>query len=342
MAQSKAGKNTIPSVRAAFSMVNQYLRALQDKGLIRFVPVGNKGYAYEPTEEGAALRRSMFAAYSGELVRLYSALKRCIQEKVSGLAAQGIRKIALFGASETCEVVLSALAESHFDVVAVVDNDTQKQGTMFKGHAVCAPEVLSYLPIQAVVITSFGHQDEIFTQLAPLASDKGMRIRIVFSPRETNRRLRAGGPTRARRRNRFHIASFRSTSARPASAAPAPAPPGRTAAWGRDRTCQKASRKSVFSGPWPTPATDVFEEGRGAARFFYTSCRRDRPSPPRKHHRASDTLPQFDGTLTIREDSRTFSVSGRGVSPAADRRQASLFSPSTKESRVAHGHDRTA
>lgn len=112
--------------------------------------------------------------------------------------------------------------------------------------------------------------------------------------------------------------------------------------WGRDRTCQKASRKSVFSGPWPTPATDVFEEGRGAARFFYTSCRRDRPSPPRKHHRASDTLPQFDGTLTIREDSRTFSVSGRGVSPAADRRQASLFSPSTKESRVAHGHDRTA
>lgn len=158
------------------AMVNQYLRALQDKGLIRFVPVGNKGYAYEPTEEGAALRRSMFAAYSGELVRLYSALKRCIQEKLTPLAGKGVRKIALFGASETCEVVLSALAEADFDVVAVVDNDTQKHGTMFKGHVVCAPEVLSYLPVQAVVITSFGHQDEIFTQLAPLASGKGMEV----------------------------------------------------------------------------------------------------------------------------------------------------------------------
>lgn len=158
------------------AMVNQYLRALQDKGLIRFVPVGNKAYTYEPTEEGAALRRSMFAAYSGELVRLYSALKRCILEKASCLTAKGIRKIALFGASETGEVVLSALAESDFDVVAVVDNDPEKHGKMFKGHVVCSPEVLSYIPIQAVVITSFGHQDEIYAQIAPLAKSKGMEV----------------------------------------------------------------------------------------------------------------------------------------------------------------------
>lgn len=172
LSQHKLGQSSFLSG----AMVNQYLRALQDKGLIRFVPVGNKAYTYEPTEEGAALRRSMFAAYSGELVRLYSALKRCILEKVSCLESKGIQKIALFGASETCEVVLSALAESHLDVVAVVDNDPEKQGKMFKGHAICSPEVLQYLPIQAVVITSFGHQDEIYEQIAPLATGKGMEV----------------------------------------------------------------------------------------------------------------------------------------------------------------------
>jgi len=172
LSQHKLGESSFLSG----AMVNQYLRNLQDKGLIRFVPTGNKTYSYEPTEEGAALRRSMFAAYSGELVRLYSALKRCILEKVSCLEAKGIRKIALFGASETGEVALAALAESPFDVVAVVDNDPEKHGKFFKGHIVCAPEALQYIPIEAVVITSFGHQDEIYAQIAPLASRKGMEV----------------------------------------------------------------------------------------------------------------------------------------------------------------------
>lgn len=172
LSQHKLGQSSFLSG----AMVNQYLRTLQEKGLIRFVPAGNKAYSYEPTEEGAKLRRSMFAAYSGELVRLYSALKRCIQEKVSGLSAKGIHKVALFGASETGEVVLSALAETSLDVVAVVDNDPEKHGKAFKGHIICSPEVLGYIPIQAVVITSFGHQDEIYTQIAPLAASKGMEV----------------------------------------------------------------------------------------------------------------------------------------------------------------------
>ena len=172
LSQHKLGESSFLSG----AMINQYLRTLQDKGLIRFVPSGNKSYNYEPTEAGAALRRSMFAAYSGELVRLYSALKRCILEKVSCLESKGIRKIALFGASETGEVVLSALAESSFDVVAVVDNDTAKHGKPFKGHIICSPEVLQYIPTEAVVITSFGHQDEIYAQIAPLATSKGMEV----------------------------------------------------------------------------------------------------------------------------------------------------------------------
>ena len=101
---------------------------------MRFVPADNKSYTYEPTEAGEDLRRSRYAAYSSELVRLYSALKGCIREKVASLETKGIRKIALFGASETGEVVLSALADTQFDVLAVVDNDPEKQGKMFKGH----------------------------------------------------------------------------------------------------------------------------------------------------------------------------------------------------------------
>jgi DNA-binding MarR family transcriptional regulator len=172
LSQQKLGQSSFLSG----AMVNQYLRTLQQKGLVRFVPADNKSYTYEPTEAGEDLRRSRYAAYSSELVRLYSALKGCIREKVGSLETKGIRKIALFGASETGEVVLSALADSQFDVLAVVDNDPEKQGKMFKGHVICSPEALHYLPIQAVVITSFGHQDAIYAQIAPLAADKGMEV----------------------------------------------------------------------------------------------------------------------------------------------------------------------
>ncbi|WP_319581581.1 winged helix-turn-helix transcriptional regulator [uncultured Pseudodesulfovibrio sp.] len=158
------------------AMVNQYLKQLQNEGLVEFVPVNGKSYNYSLTEHGRRSRQQMFSDYSSETVRLYSTIKEYVLDKLKALDDEGKRDLALFGASETCEVVLSALRGTPFRVKALLDNDSEKQGQIFNGHVVSAPHVLDQVDCDAVVITSFGKQSEIYEQVKPYSDKRGFQI----------------------------------------------------------------------------------------------------------------------------------------------------------------------
>tara|TARA_Y100001978_G_C23678979_1_gene427973 strand:- start:658 stop:1314 length:657 start_codon:yes stop_codon:yes gene_type:complete len=158
------------------AMVNQYLKQLQSEGLVEFMPVNGKSYRYTLTDVGHQMRRQMFSEYSSETVRLYTTIKDFVVNRLSPLLMEGKTRLALFGAYETCEVVLSALRDTDFHIMALLDNDTKKQGQLFHGHVVSAPHVLDLVECDAVVITSFGKQDEIFEQLKPYSEKRGFQI----------------------------------------------------------------------------------------------------------------------------------------------------------------------
>jgi hypothetical protein len=73
-------------------------------------------------------------------------------------------------------VVLSALRGTRFRVKTLLDNDTKKQGQVFNGHVVSAPHVLNQVDCDAVVITSFGKQGEIYEQVKPYSEKRGFQI----------------------------------------------------------------------------------------------------------------------------------------------------------------------
>jgi len=158
------------------AMVNQYLKLLQEQNLIEYRPVNGKSYRYVLTSGGERSRRQMFSDYSSETIRLYTNIKDFILSKLLMLERRGRKKISLFGASETCEVVLSALRDTGFQVVTVVDNDASKHGVLFHGYVISSPLVLDHVDCQAVVITSFGRQDEIHQQLQPVSTRRGLEI----------------------------------------------------------------------------------------------------------------------------------------------------------------------
>ncbi len=159
------------------AVVNQYLRELQERGLIRFEARNGKSYRYVPTSEGEAVHAEMLLGFSSEAIRLYSALKRQVADRLEELPRANIDRIALFGASETCEVALSVLAAMPaVKVLALVDNDPDKQGTIFHGYVVSPPHVLEMVDCQAVLITSFGRRDEIRQQLEPLCLARGVEM----------------------------------------------------------------------------------------------------------------------------------------------------------------------
>lgn len=159
------------------AMVNQYLKEMVDHNLIEYERVNGKSYRYLLTGEGEHRRRAMFSNFASETVQIYSALKAAIGHKLRSLKARDLRKLVLFGASETCEIVLQAIrALGGFEVMALVDNDPAKAGKTLGGHVISPPVALESLRPQAVLITSFGCQEEIYGQLSMLGSQQNVEI----------------------------------------------------------------------------------------------------------------------------------------------------------------------
>ncbi|WP_027184697.1 winged helix-turn-helix domain-containing protein [Desulfovibrio inopinatus] len=173
LSQQEIGKKT--SLSSA--MINQYLKELQTKNLIHYERINGKSYRYILTPQGEKKRRQMFSVYSSETVQMYSALKEIVLKKLSSLRERDITKVVLFGASETCEIVLSAIKTAQtFDIVALADNTPQKHGKLLNGHVISPPEILDSVTCQAIIVTSFGYTDEITQQLQPFVEKNSVEI----------------------------------------------------------------------------------------------------------------------------------------------------------------------
>lgn len=170
LSQSRLGKFS----HTSSAMVHQYLSDMQKTGQLVFQPVDKKSFMYSLTEKGSSDRRDMMEEYCTEMVQAYASIKRLIKRRLEPLTERGLKRIALFGAAETCELVLTALEGSGFEIAGILDNAPQKQGKAFRNHTILAPAALADLDVEAIVITSFAQQDDIFNQLVsmPSAADR--------------------------------------------------------------------------------------------------------------------------------------------------------------------------
>lgn len=158
------------------SMVNNYIKSLQQEGLIRVTGDTNRTQRYHLTDRGRNTLREDFLCYSAEIVRLYGAVKSEISGILREFQDENIHTIVLFGVAETAEVVHAAMKQTDLEIVGVVDSDPKKQGQLFNGLVIQAPEMLQQIHPDAVVITSFGRQEEIYDSVKGLEKD-GVKIK---------------------------------------------------------------------------------------------------------------------------------------------------------------------
>ena len=150
------------------SMVNNYIKTLQRDGLIRVTGDTNRTQRYHLTDEGRDVLREDFLCYSAEIVQLYGAVKSEISSILREFHEEDIRTVVLFGVAETAEVVHAAMKQTGLVIVGVVDSDTEKQGQPFNGLVIQHPEMLQQMQPDAVLITSFGRQEEIYATVKSL------------------------------------------------------------------------------------------------------------------------------------------------------------------------------
>ena len=158
------------------TMIYKYLKELQDDELVKATPIDGKRLHYELTQKGEKNRRDMLGMYMAEIVQIYSALKEVIKKKLEFICKDGVHQLVLFCASTTCEVVLSVMYIDKMKVIAIVDNDPEKQGNLFCGYVISPPEILTYLNFNAILITSFARYHEIKEQLNDLVEKRNVRV----------------------------------------------------------------------------------------------------------------------------------------------------------------------
>ncbi len=153
------------------SMVNIYIKELSQAGLITVSGKTNRTTEYHLTEKGQKKLFQDFISFSSEAVQIYASVKREIIRLLKRYETNGIRTVVLYGASDTAEVVMSAIPHTRLVVIGIVDGDPAKQGRLFNGTLIQTPESISQIDPDAVLITSFARQDEIYNNIETIIGD---------------------------------------------------------------------------------------------------------------------------------------------------------------------------
>ena len=153
------------------SMVNNYIKWLKHEELIIVIGKTNRTQQYHLTENGHIMLRQYLLDYSAEIVQLYGTAKNEIANILKKFYNESIRTIVLFGVAETAEIVYAAVKRTELVIIGVVDSDESKQRQIFNGLEIRPPKDIREIAPDAVVITSFGCQEEIYQQVRNILDD---------------------------------------------------------------------------------------------------------------------------------------------------------------------------
>ena len=153
------------------SMVNNYIKQLKNEGRIFVHGTTNRNQSYHLTESGQHELIQSLIQFSAEVIRLYGDAKNEFLKIINSYYGEGIRTVVLFGAAETAEVVCAAIRSSSLRVIGVVDSDRSKQGKSFDKFTIQSPMVIKDMNPDAIIVTSFGKQEEICRCIREIAGD---------------------------------------------------------------------------------------------------------------------------------------------------------------------------
>lgn len=151
-------------VNGAISMVNVNIDKLEEKNYMLREYQSAKTVKYIITAEGIKRKNYLSIAYFNELIKLYRLAEKNIEDFLVMLENKGYKNILIYGAGEVGETLLGIAklrAKSPLKVVALVDDDPEKQGRELLGYQIIGLEQIGKYNSDAIVITSYIYEDEI-------------------------------------------------------------------------------------------------------------------------------------------------------------------------------------
>lgn len=145
---------------------------LIQEGLVQKIEQSDESVDLVLTEKGKLVLKKHYIDFRLELLQLEGTLEKFYSEITRKLYKRNIKKIALYGASDTARSFSGYLLNHGFEIQCILDDDTNKQGKPFLGCTVISPEEISTYEIDAVIITTVEYQDQILDNFLRLTAGR--------------------------------------------------------------------------------------------------------------------------------------------------------------------------
>lgn len=155
-------------IGGAASMVNVYIDNLEEKKYMKRDYKSAKVVYYNITPQGVKRKNYLAITYLQELLELYRLAERNVENFLSNLECKGYKNILLYGAGEVAETILGIIkgrTDKPLRVLALVDDNKDRQGKKLLGYNIVSREEISKYKHDCIVITSYTFEDNITDKL---------------------------------------------------------------------------------------------------------------------------------------------------------------------------------
>lgn len=146
------------------SMINIYLEDYEKRRLIKREYRSPKDVQYEVTKKGLERKKVLNLGFIKSAQTIYYPARDNILAFLAQVVQKGFRNILLYGAGEVAEVFLRVIGTEGNggpEVIAIVDDDPQKQNNLLNGLPIIRKDQIPLFHCDGILIASFSHHESI-------------------------------------------------------------------------------------------------------------------------------------------------------------------------------------
>jgi len=155
------------NLEVSVAMVNIYIDEYEEKGLLKRAYSSTKSVTYKITDLGESRIKLLNIQYLESALAVYNEAKHGCNIFFNRVVEKGFKKILFYGAGEVAEIMLSILNDTQyeFEVLAVVDDDQEKQGKMLMGKEIIAFDDIDKFDYDGIFISTYTSAKKIYDYL---------------------------------------------------------------------------------------------------------------------------------------------------------------------------------
>ena len=158
-------------INGAISMVNVYIDNLEGQKYLNRDYKSAKTVYYNITPEGIKRKNYLAITYLQELLELYKLAEENVENFLLNIENKGYKNILLYGAGEVAETILGVINGRDSEtlrVIAIIDDNRNKQGRRLLGYSIICVEEINKYKHDGIIITSYTFEDDIIKRLNKL------------------------------------------------------------------------------------------------------------------------------------------------------------------------------